>query len=58
MKIISGESKISFFEFTLEIPKDLVQAMKIYSKVKDGSIERPRSQWLELYKAMMVKHTT
>lgn len=55
--IQSEESKISFLEFSMEIPKDLVHALKLYAKVKDGREEKPRKQWLEMYTAMM-KRTT
>ena len=55
--IQSEDAKISFLEFTLEIPKDLVHAIQTYARVKDGREERPRKEWLELYKAMMKKTT-
>ena len=56
--IQSQESRISFLEFTLEINKDLVHALKTYAKVKDGSEEKTKKQWTELYKNLLEKKTT
>lgn len=57
IEIQSKENKISFLEFTLEIPKDLVHALQIYAKVKNGREEKTRSEWLEIYKALLNKKT-
>ena len=56
--IESEEQKVSFLEFSLEIPKDLIHAFKVYAQVRDASQERPKTQWLELYQSMMKKKTT
>jgi len=53
--IKNAESKLSFFEFSLEIPKDLVHAFQTFAKIRDGRIEKTRKEWLELYGAMLRK---
>lgn len=55
--IKNGESKLSFFEFSLEIPKDLIHAFQTYAKVRNGRLERTRKEWLDLYSSMLTKPT-
>ena len=57
IEVISQENKISFLEFTFEIPKDLIHALQIYAKIKNGKEEKTRKEWLEIYKAMLRKTT-
>jgi hypothetical protein len=51
------ENRISFLEFTLEIPKDLIHAFQTFARIRDGRVERTRKEWLEMYSAMMRKTT-
>lgn len=56
--IVSNKNKISFLEFTLEIPEQLIHALKVFAKVKDVNDEKPKSEWLKIYEDLMKKKTT
>ena len=57
IEIQSQENTISFLEFSMEIPKDLIHAIQIYARIKNGKEEKTRKEWLEIYKAMLRKST-
>jgi len=52
-----ANDSISFLEFTLEIDKQYVQALKVFANVKNQNEEKTRKEWKSIYKNLLVKRT-